>query len=674
MILSDSVSTLAFVGPVVKERLEKLNIYSVEDLLLHVPTKYLDFSRVLPINKARVGDTVTIKGTIESMKNQYTKTGKRMQIAQVADDSGEILAIWFNQPYLIRILYKGVAVSLAGKIEWFGRTKAIISPEFEKVEDGKGLVHTGQIVPVYPETKGLTSKFIRRIVTIALANAEPELSEFLPEETLKNLSLSQFRKATYSVHIPGDLEEGEAGRKRLAFNELLFLQAKNTQRRIIWRSHKAALKVKIVKDEVESFIKSLPFILTFSQKKSVGEILSDFDKTYPGNRLLEGDVGSGKTVVAAIAAFVCFANGYQTVFMAPTQILAQQHFNTLNTLFKPFKVRVSLITSEVTKSDVGRADLFVGTHALIHQKLDFDKVALVVIDEQHRFGVEQRAHLVRTTGKDRISPHVLTMTATPIPRTVALTLYGDLDLSLLTELPTGRKKIVTWIVPSEKREGAYGWIKSQITVNKSQVFIVCPLIEESDKESMASIKNVTSEFEKLKKVFSRFDLGLLHGRMKAEEKNKVLSLFKKGNLDILVATPVVEVGIDVPNAGVMVIENAGRFGLSQLHQLRGRVGRSDKKSYCLLFSEERTRFAEKRLNALTSSYSGFELAELDLKLRGPGEVFGTAQHGFPDLKIASWQDIDLIKSAKVIAEEAFANPQKFSKFFDYLRRKQIIAN
>ena len=372
------------------------------------------------------------------------------------------------------------------------------------------------------------------------------------------------------------------------------------------------------------------------------------------NRLLEGDVGSGKTVVAAVASFAVFLNGFQTIIMAPTQILASQHYETFKKLLTSFGVRISLITSDIKKSDLGRNDVFIGTHSLIHNKVSFDKVGLVVIDEQHRFGVEQRKHLVKKSG----TPHTLTMTATPIPRTVALTSYGDLDLSVLTEMPKGRLKVTTWFVPETKRKGAYEWIKSRIKDHKSQVFIVCPLIEDSEFETMADVKSVTTEFEKLKKIFGGLKLGLLHGRLKPNEKAQILKDFRSGKTDILVTTPVVEVGLDIPNATIMVIEAAERFGLAQLHQLRGRVGRSEKKSYCLLFSNIKY---SKRLRAMEKMHSGFELAELDLKIRGPGEIFGTAQSGFPELKVASWSNYPLIKKAKDIASDIINNPSKYPK-------------
>ncbi len=674
MNLSSSIGKLNLVGPIYQRRLEKLGIITIEDLLLHAPHRYLDFSLTSSIGSVQPGEALTVKGKVLSIKNQYTRGGKKIQIAEVEDESGKVLAVWFNQPYLIKILYPGVNVSLAGKVDWFGKKIALVSPEFEILRQKQKPVHTGRIIPIYPETFGVSSKWIRGRMNEAFDKVGNSIKEFLPVETLKELNLPDLYQSLRAVHFPDDLNSAEQGRRRLAFDEFLFLHLKNQKRRLEWNSHRAAFALKIDNQLIDQFIASLPFELTKSQQRSVNEILSDISKNIPMNRLLEGDVGSGKTVVAAIASFASFINGCQSVFMAPTQILAQQHFQTLNRLFSRYKARISLLTSEVTKKEIGRNDIFVGTHALIHRKIDFDKVALVVIDEQHRFGVEQRAHLVKKVGKETIAPHVLTMTATPIPRTVALTFYGDLDLSILEELPQGRQKITTWIIPPHKREGAYRWIEEKIKREKIQAFFICPLIEESLIETMKSVRAVTKEYEDLKQIFRKIKLGLLHGRLPAKEKGRVIDEFRRGEIDILVSTPVVEVGIDIPKAVVMVIEAAERFGLSQLHQLRGRVGRGKIKSYCLLFSETKSLRVLSRLKALTENLSGFELAELDLKLRGPGEIFGTKQHGFPELKIANWQDVDLIRSSKLIAEEAFNKPDKFKALHSFLRDRQLIAN
>lgn len=580
-----------------------------------------------------------------------------MQIGSVEDPSGKLQVLWFNQPYLIKVLYPGKSVSLSGKVSFFNRRLCLTSPDFELLEEEKETVHTGRLVPVYPETSGLSSKWIRTLILRAKREKLTE-EDFLPLDILKKNHLETLTEAFEDVHFPKKLADAEKGRERLAFNELLYMNLRSVYRKTNWQKNKVANKLKIDKPTVGKFIESLPFVLTSSQKKAIDEILTDLSKPFPMNRLLEGDVGSGKTVVAAAGMFAGFLNGYQSVIMAPTQILANQHYETLRKIFDPFKIRVSLITSDVKKVELGRSDIFVGTHALIHKKIKFDKVALVIIDEQHRFGVEQRSHLVKKSG----TPHVLTMTATPIPRTVALTTYGDLDLSVLTEMPEGRQMVTTWAVPETKRKAAYEWINKQISKSangNSQVFIVCPLIEDSETETLADVKSVKSEFEKLKLQFPNHKLGLLHGRLTVKEKDKVLNDFRSRKIDILVTTPVVEVGIDIPNATIMVIEAAERFGLAQLHQLRGRVGRSEKKSYCLLFSNFHSGNAFSRLKAMERSHSGFELAELDLKMRGPGEIFGTAQSGFPELKIASWSNYELIKKTKDLAEEIVKSPAKF---------------
>ncbi len=654
MDLSSPISDLPKVGPILTRKFEKLGIKTIEDLLYHVPTRYVDHSQVVPISRARPEDTITIHAKIVSIKNIYSKRGLRMQIGSVEDPTGKLQVIWFNQPFLVKMLYPGKLVSLSGKVSFFNRRLCLTSPDYELLggESGETL-HTGRLVPIYPETAGLSSKWIRTLIL----KAEKELrdKDYLPETVLKRFHLAGGREAMRLVHFPKNLKEAEKGRERLAFDEVLKMQLKSLHRKINWKKNKVSNKLKIEKKLIYRYIESLPFELTDSQEKAIDEILTDMGKPVPMNRLLEGDVGSGKTVVAATGAFAAFANGYQTIIMAPTQILAMQHYETLKKIFEPFKIRVSLITSQIKSLEIGRSDIFVGTHALIHSKVSFDKVALVVIDEQHRFGVEQRQHLVKKT----TSPHVLTMTATPIPRTIALTTYGDLDLSVLKEMPKGRQKIVTWVVPGSKRAASYEWMKKQITANKSQIFIVCPLIEDSETETLADVKSVTTEFTNLKIIFKKFNLGLLHGRMKPAEKNGVINDFRNGKTDILVATPVVEVGIDIPNATIMVIEASERFGLAQLHQLRGRVGRGEKKAYCLLFSNFSSGNAYRRLKAMEKSNSGFELAELDLAMRGPGEIFGTAQSGFPELKIASWNNYELIKNTKDLAEEILKNPSEY---------------
>jgi len=415
--------------------------------------------------------------------------------------------------------------------------------------------------------------------------------------------------------------------------------------------NKLAFPFKIDQERVLQFIQNLPFEMTLAQKKVCREILADLGKNKPMNRLLQGDVGSGKTVVAALAAFIAWFNQTQSALMAPTEILANQHYQTLKQLLGPLGVKINLLTGQSRKK-ILPADLLVGTHALLYQRAEFKKLGLVIIDEQHRFGVEQRGKLLQKGSKKNIIPHLLTMTATPIPRTIALTLYGDLDLSVIDQMPEGRQKIRTWVVPPQKRDNAYEWIRKKVKETDERCFLICPLIEPS--ESLESVKAVKVEYERLaKEVFPDLRLGLLHGRMKSREKQEIIDAFRKGELDILVSTPVVEVGLDIPQATIMVVEEAHRFGLSQLHQLRGRVGRGSKESFCLLFTRFTSGRPFERIKSLEKIDIGFKLAELDLKMRGPGEIYGTSQHGFFDLKVASFGDLPLIEATQKEAELFF---------------------
>jgi len=674
MKLRDSVTALPMVGNQYLKRLENLGIYTIEDLLYHIPMRYEDFRNILDLSKVKEGDTGTVKGIVESVKNIYTRRGKNFQIAQVKNKSGKMQMLWFNQPFLVKNIVEGERYSFSGKVDNFSGKHSMISPDFENIENSKNTVHTGKLVPIYHETYGVSSKWIRGRINFTLKTFKKSLADFLSKDDLKKLGFEDQFKAFNDIHSPKSEIVIKPARERLAFNEVLFHHIKSIYRKTEWAKLKESLKVDINSEIENEFLKLLPFKPTVSQSKAIKEVFTDLKKDTPMNRLLEGDVGSGKTVVAAAACFAAFVNGYQSVIMAPTQILANQHYKTLQDIFSRVKLRISLVTGVGVKADLGKTDIFVGTHALIHKKVSFDKVAVVIIDEQHRFGVEQRAHLIKKSTKGKKVPNVLTMTATPIPRTVALTVYGDLDLSVLEELPKGRVPITTWIVPPKKRQGAYAWIKGMIKKDKVQSFVICPLIESSMVESMQQVKAAKEEFEDLKREFKGFRLGLLHGKQKGTEKDKVLDEFRDGKTDILVATPVVEVGIDVPNATIMIIEGGERFGLAQLHQLRGRIGRGTKKSYCLVFTTHTSGGSNERLKALTKSLNGFELSELDLKLRGPGELMGTRQHGFPELKIASWSDMELIKKSRDFAEKVIANQKKYSKVVDQLHLDSLTAN
>jgi ATP-dependent DNA helicase RecG len=474
------------------------------------------------------------------------------------------------------------------------------------------------------------------------------MQDFLPEQILIGYHLMGLSNALRSVHFPENKEAIEHGRRRIAFDEVFLLQLTAYEQKRIWEHTQHANALSIPKDDVFSFIDSLPFTLTGDQKRTLDEICADLTRPIPMNRILVGDVGSGKTVIAALAMYIAERNGLQSVLMAPTQILAEQHFKTIQALLEPRSIRVDLMTGNTkTITKKVKPTVIVGTHALLTKSLTFPNLGLVVIDEQHRFGVEQRAQL---TGKNKAdtTPHFLTMTATPIPRTIAKTLLGNTDLSVLSQMPMGRHIVKTWVVPSAKRTGAYRWMQKQIDETHGQVFIICPLIEES--ETLTDVKAVTQEVVRIKKLFPKIGVGLLHGRLKPTEKTTVLENFRKKKTMILVATPVVEVGIDIPNATMMVVEGADRFGLGQLHQLRGRVGRGHMQSYCLLFTETTDKKTLERLKALETIHSGPLLADVDLRLRGPGEVFGTRQHGMPHFKIASFTDMETISNTQAALE------------------------
>lgn len=644
-------------------RLEKLGINKIEDFLFHIPFRYNDYSLVSKIDKVQAGETVTIQGVVEEIKNVYTRKWKTFQRAVIKDETGTINALWFNQTFLTRVLIKGETVSLSGKVSQEKNKLILQSPDYEVIFNNQ-TIHTGRLVPVYPETKGISSKWLRRQI-YKLLEEKSQIKEYLPKEIIKENNFLYLSDAIEKIHFPKNLEEAEKARKRLSFDELFEIQLSSKIRKKEWEKEKIKTPWEIEKfqKQTESFIKKLPFELTNAQKDATSDILKDLSLEKPMNRLLEGDVGSGKTVVGVVAAYLAYLNGFQSAFMAPTEILVNQHFKTISKLLKPLGIKVELVTGSNKTGINKKFDILIGTHALVYDKVKFENLGLIIIDEQQRFGVEQRA-IIRNKGDN---PHLLTMTATPIPRTVALTLYGDLDLSILNEMPVGRKLVKTWLVPPVKRSGAYKWIEEKIIKDKDQVFIVCPFIEES--ESMQTVKAATKEYERLKKeIFPNLKLGLLHGKMKAKEKDEVLKAFRDKKIDILVSTPVVEVGIDIPNATIMLIEEAERFGLAQLHQLRGRVGRSDKQSFCLLFTQSLNPQTIERLKSLETTYSGAELAELDLKLRGPGQIYGTMQHGATVLKIASFSDFDLIEKTKKEAEKILPKINKYPQLLKKIEK------
>jgi ATP-dependent DNA helicase RecG len=638
LTLESPIRFVPHVGPVMATRLSNLDIFTVRDILYHVPFRYDDFSLVSPIARVRPGETVTINATVTSFRAFYTKTGKKIQEAVVSDTSGKMTVIWFNQPFLLNVMHPGDNVHLSGPIGWFGTKLVMTSPQYE-VTSGAGNVslHTGRLVPVYPETEGVSSKWLRTRIAFLLETILSTMEDFLPQQTIAGYHLIGLSDALRAVHFPDNKEDIERGRHRIAFDEVFLLQLAAYEQKREW---KATQKAKIISPVN---IPDIPFVLTNDQNRAIAEILDDLQQPVPMNRLLVGDVGSGKTVVAATAMFATAKSGLQSILMAPTVILAQQHYETISKLLTPLGIKIGLVTRDQKES----GDILVGTHALLTKQKMFNNLGLVVIDEQHRFGVEQRGKLIGKN-KSATTPHFLTMTATPIPRTIAKTLLGNTDLSVLSQMPAGRRIIKTWVVPPVKRNSAYDWMASQMKETGGQIFVICPLIEAS--ETLLDVKAVKEEVGRIKSRFPRVGVGLLHGRMKAREKTKALDDFRNKKSMMLVATPVVEVGIDIPNAMMMVVEAADRFGLGQLHQLRGRVGRGNLQSYCLLFTQSSDEKTLERLKTLETIHSGPLLADVDLRLRGPGEVFGTRQHGMPHFKIASFTDMGTINDTQAALE------------------------
>lgn len=653
-----------------QKALKKLNLKIIKDLLFYFPTRYEDLSKIIKINQLKPNSEATILGQIVSLENRRSPL-QHIPITEglITDHSGNIRVIWFNQPYLKNYFKKNTNYLFHGKIEYSqGLALQITSPSFEIYK--KKSVHTGRIIPIYPETKNITSRWLRYFIWPNLKFVY-KIKDFLPAEIQKRQNLMPQYRALWQIHFPDDFYNLKKARERLAFDELFLIQVFAQSQKIAWQKNKA-FKIKFNKELIKKFVQSLPFTLTNSQRIAAWEILQDLEKEKPMNRLLEGDVGSGKTVVATIAALQTIKNGKQCAFMAPTEILAFQHYKTVSSMLKSQNVKLALFTHSavkignknikktelIKKIKKGEIDLIIGTHSLIKEKVKFKNLAFAIIDEQHRFGVEQRANLVKIN-KNKKAPHLLSMTATPIPRTLALTFYGDLDLSVLTEMPKGRKKVITKIVEPQDREKAYHFIRQEIKAGR-QVFVVCPRIEGQGK---LEVKAVEAEYKKLKeKIFPDFKIAMMHGKLKKEEKEKIMEDFKKGKIDLIVSTSVIEVGVDVPHATIIIIESAERFGLAQLHQLRGRVGRREEQAYCFLFTELFSEKIKKRLEALLESENGFELAEKDLQLRGPGEPYGTKQWGLPELKIASLTDYQMIKRVKMEVENLIAKDPELKKY------------
>ncbi len=718
LTLKTKIEKLPLIGPAYVKKLHKMGIETAGDLLFYFPFRYDDFSDVKKISEVELGEVVSVRGKIIDIQNIRTwKRKMNITEALIEDESGAIKAVWFNQPFLVRNLKNGAHVSLSGKIVYLREGLQLSNPSYEFLGSGQSL-HTARLVPIYHETEGLSSKWLRAHIKPIIKLAD-EIEEFLPAKIIKNQNLFGLSKAIRQIHFPDNEQKAEIAKKRLAFDELFLVQLYMMLQKKKWQKNNA-VKIKFNKKlekEIKNFVDNLPFKLTNAQKISSWNIIKDFEKDRPMNRLLEGDVGSGKTLVALISSLAVIKSGYQVAFMAPTEILTRQHFAEAEKRFsldcikngahssecnkfqtkqsKPSyrlkpefqlsnnlrDIKIALLTGseskiyeseeikEISKKKLlekiksGEVNFIIGTHSLIQEKIIFKNLAFSIIDEQHRFGIDQRAKIQTEVLeiKDGLKtvPHLLSMTATPIPRTLALTVYGDLDLSVLDEMPKERRKIITKLVAPANRASAYKFIYDQIRKGR-QVFVICPLIEESD---ILEVKSVTEEYEKLsKKIYPSLKISLLHGKMKPKEKEEVMKKFSSGETNILVSTSVVEVGIDIPNASVMLIEGSDRFGLAQLHQFRGRVGRGKYQSFCFLFTDSTASRTHQRLRALIKSDNGFELAEQDLKIRGPGELVGIRQSGLPDLAMASLTDFELIKKVRYEADKIIMENDDLKKY------------
>jgi ATP-dependent DNA helicase RecG len=648
------ITDLPGIGPKSATALGKLGIDTVGELLYHLPRRHLDRRSIARIVDLLPGQDATILASVWQVQTKRSPVQHRLITdAILQDESGYCHAVWFNQPYLARTLSRPGRVLFSGRVEIaMGGGPQLASPEFEfEAEEQLG---AGRLVPFYPKTEGLSDKQLRTWARTALQATRESLFDPVPSAVRDAEDLPTLREALGSAHFPDDEESLQRAIRRLAFDEFLLIQLGVLRRRHEWQTSQPGISMDVPAALIAEFADLLPFELTGAQRRVIEEIATDMRRPVPMSRLLQGEVGSGKTVVAAAACVAAARNGYQTALMAPTEVLAQQHYRTVSKLLAPLGLRVGLVTGSQKKKEkealwaasrAGEIDVLLGTHALIQEEGDFQKLGLVIVDEQHRFGVRQRGALRRKG----FNPDVLVMTATPIPRTLALSIYGDLDISVIDELPPGRQQIKTYWVAPQNRHLSYEFVRKQVRLGR-QAFIICPLVEDSDKIEARSAK---AEHERLQRQFPDLRLALLHGRMPPREKESVMSAFSQGQADVLVSTAVVEVGIDVPNATIMLIEGADRFGLSQLHQFRGRVGRGEHQSYCLLLSDSADAEDNPRLKVVVENHDGFALAEADLELRGPGEFFGTRQSGLPDLKVARLSDVDVLEAARRQAKQVF---------------------
>lgn len=647
--LTDSVTDIPLIGGAKAGALERIGVRTILDLLYHIPASYRDTSEVIDIEILKEDGVGTVEVEIEEVRLNYTRGRKAMVKAKVADTTGSVNVLWFNQPYMAKALKKGQTYLMELKLPNKSGAKDYYCKGYEIMYRDGEQTHLGILTPTYHQTEGISSKWLRARFKAIRSSIKGAIKDHLSNKILKELDLVDIATAFELVHFPDSKEDLEKGQKRIALEELLELSYKLEQRREE-REEANAKEIKTDKEFTQDFNKTLPFSLTKDQETVIGEILDDISKPTPMNRLLNGDVGSGKTAVAAAAALATYKAGLTTIIMAPTTILAQQHYESFNQLWDD--IPITLMTGKSKQEPATTPQVIIGTHAILYKQELPKDIGLVIIDEQHRFGVEQREQLVAES--EPFKPHYLTMTATPIPRTLTNVIYGDMDVSVIEQMPSNRKPIITHFVTASKQTKGLQWVADQIreSDNKGQAYIIFPLIDDSQK---SDLKAATESHAKLSKsVFKDFSVGLLHGRLKEQEKQEILKDFNNKKYNILISTTVVEVGIDVTDATIMVIENAERFGLAQLHQLRGRVGRGDTQSYCLIFPSaelEEGSPSGQRLQFFANEVSGFKVAEYDLQSRGPGEVYGLRQSGVPNFKVADITNLGMIKEARQLIRD-----------------------
>lgn len=639
------------VGPVRAAQLARLGLHTVDDLLHHKPARYEDRSRIAGIGSLIPGMRQTTQGTVVAVSER--RHGTYQFQAALHDETGVLQAAWFGQRYLRKLIRRGMRLIVYGKVDRFGGLHMIVD-DFEILSgDAEDSLHTGRIVPVHPATEGLTPRALRTIIAAALDGYAAVQPEILPESVRRRFGFGGAAGALRALHFPQTMADADRARRALAFEEFLVLQAGLLRRKASQGAVDKGVRYQKGDVLIQKLVGTLPYELTAAQRRVIDEVARDLQRSRPMHRLLQGDVGSGKTVIAAAALYLAIGNRLQGALMAPTEILAEQHFLTLRRLLAPLRVKPALVTGggrkrerDALRRDIaaGTVDLVVGTHALLEEGVDFKRLGLIVVDEQHKFGVMQRAALRRKG----FHPDVLIMTATPIPRTLSMTVYGDLDASVLDEMPPGRGTVKTYVRGPEKRPDVYAWVREQVLEGR-QAFVVTPLIEDSEKLQAEAAVALAERLSR--DVFAGLRVGLLHGRLPTDEKDAAMEQFRRGAINVLVATSVIEVGIDVPQATIMVVEDADRFGLAQLHQLRGRIGRGAETSHCVLLARPATDAGRERLDVMAETRDGFVIAQRDLELRGPGEVFGTRQHGLPDLRIADpVADLTLLEAARAEAQ------------------------